>query len=128
MALAALGRRASGRRTLLADGAVAGAGARRPGAGLGVVGGKPGVQVEGSARQRRHPGRGHRRGIRLRPGNTPARLAGAPDRKPIMDILGHLALGLSVALTPINLLYAFVGVLVGTLIGVLPGIGPVATI
>jgi putative tricarboxylic transport membrane protein len=45
-----------------------------------------------------------------------------------MDILGHLALGLSVALTPINLLYAFVGVLVGTLIGVLPGIGPVATI
>lgn len=45
-----------------------------------------------------------------------------------MDILGNLALGLSVALTPINLLYAFVGVLVGTLIGVLPGIGPVATI
>jgi putative tricarboxylic transport membrane protein len=45
-----------------------------------------------------------------------------------MDILANLALGLSVALTPINLLYAFVGVLVGTLIGVLPGIGPVATI
>src|SRR5687767_9937136 len=45
-----------------------------------------------------------------------------------MDILGHLALGLSVAITPINLIYAFVGVLVGTLIGVLPGIGPVATI
>jgi TctA family transporter len=45
-----------------------------------------------------------------------------------MDILGHLALGLSVAITPINLAYAFVGVLVGTLIGVLPGIGPVATI
>ena len=33
-----------------------------------------------------------------------------------------------IALTPINLVYAFVGVLVGTLIGVLPGIGPVATI
>ena len=31
-------------------------------------------------------------------------------------------------MTPINLVYAFVGVLVGTLIGVLPGIGPVATI
>jgi putative tricarboxylic transport membrane protein len=46
----------------------------------------------------------------------------------MMDILSNLALGLSVALTPINLLYAFVGVLVGTLIGVLPGIGPMATI
>ena len=45
-----------------------------------------------------------------------------------MDILGNLALGFSVALSPTNLLYAFVGVLVGTLIGVLPGIGPVATI
>ena len=42
-----------------------------------------------------------------------------------MDVFGHLALGFGVALTPINLLYAFVGVLVGTLIGVLPGIGPV---
>jgi putative tricarboxylic transport membrane protein len=45
-----------------------------------------------------------------------------------MDLFGHLALGFGVALTPINLLYAFVGALVGTLIGVLPGIGPVATI
>jgi TctA family transporter len=45
-----------------------------------------------------------------------------------MDLLNHLALGFSVALTPINLLYAFIGVLLGTLIGVLPGIGPVATI
>src|SRR6476659_11348047 len=45
-----------------------------------------------------------------------------------MDVFGHLALGFGVALTPINLLYALVGVLVGTLIGVLPGIGPVATI
>ncbi len=45
-----------------------------------------------------------------------------------MDILGNIALGLAVAITPINLIYAFVGVLVGTLIGVLPGIGPVATI
>src|SRR6266849_9509218 len=31
-------------------------------------------------------------------------------------------------MTPINLLYCFIGSLVGTLIGVLPGIGPVATI
>jgi putative tricarboxylic transport membrane protein len=45
-----------------------------------------------------------------------------------MDLLQHLALGLSVALTPINIVYALVGVLLGTLIGVLPGIGPVATI
>ena len=46
----------------------------------------------------------------------------------MMDLLGNLALGLSVAATPLNLLYAFVGSLIGTLIGVLPGIGPVATI
>ncbi len=45
-----------------------------------------------------------------------------------MDVLSNLALGLSVAATPANLIYAFIGVLVGTLIGVLPGIGPVATI
>jgi putative tricarboxylic transport membrane protein len=45
-----------------------------------------------------------------------------------MELLHNLALGFSVAATPINLLYAFVGSLVGTLIGVLPGIGPVATI
>jgi TctA family transporter len=44
------------------------------------------------------------------------------------DIFGHLAMGFGVALTPVNVLYALVGVLVGTLIGVLPGIGPVATI
>jgi putative tricarboxylic transport membrane protein len=40
------------------------------------------------------------------------------------DIVSHLALGFSIALEPINLLYAFLGCLVGTLIGVLPGIGP----
>src|SRR5690242_16991858 len=45
-----------------------------------------------------------------------------------MDMLHNLALGLSVALSFQNLLYAFVGCMVGTLIGVLPGIGPVATI
>ena len=45
-----------------------------------------------------------------------------------MDLVSHLALGFGVALTPINLMYAFIGALVGTLIGVLPGIGPVATI
>ena len=45
-----------------------------------------------------------------------------------MDLVSHLALGFGVALTPINLMYAFIGAMVGTLIGVLPGIGPVATI
>jgi TctA family transporter len=45
-----------------------------------------------------------------------------------MDLFGNLALGFGVALTPLNLLYAFVGTLLGTLIGVLPGIGPVPTI
>jgi putative tricarboxylic transport membrane protein len=45
-----------------------------------------------------------------------------------MELLNHLVLGFSVALTPINLMYALIGSLLGTLIGVLPGIGPVATI
>lgn len=45
-----------------------------------------------------------------------------------MDLLSNLGLGFATALTPINLLYAFVGVLIGTLIGVLPGIGPIATL
>ncbi|MGE0315363.1 MAG: tripartite tricarboxylate transporter permease [Lautropia sp.] len=45
-----------------------------------------------------------------------------------MDALDHLALGFGVALTPGNLLYCFLGVLLGTLIGVLPGVGPLVTI
>ncbi|MHB0871240.1 MAG: tripartite tricarboxylate transporter permease [Chloroflexota bacterium] len=45
-----------------------------------------------------------------------------------MDILGQLGLGFSVALTPENLFYCFLGSLIGTLIGVLPGIGPTAGI
>ena len=45
-----------------------------------------------------------------------------------MEFLSHLGLGFSVALSPLNLLYALIGCLLGTLIGVLPGIGPVATI
>jgi len=43
-------------------------------------------------------------------------------------MLENLIFGFGVALDPINLLYAFVGVLFGTLVGVLPGLGPVATI
>jgi TctA family transporter len=45
-----------------------------------------------------------------------------------MDLISNLALGFSVAATPLNLVYCFIGCLLGTLIGVLPGVGPVATI
>ncbi|WP_294644667.1 tripartite tricarboxylate transporter permease, partial [uncultured Aureimonas sp.] len=45
-----------------------------------------------------------------------------------MDLLANLALGFETALTPINIFWCFVGVLLGTLVGVLPGIGPTATI
>jgi len=45
-----------------------------------------------------------------------------------MELLHHLILGFSVALTPINVAYCLLGCLLGTLIGVLPGIGPVPTI
>ncbi|MFM9885802.1 MAG: tripartite tricarboxylate transporter permease [Burkholderiales bacterium] len=43
-------------------------------------------------------------------------------------LIANLGLGFSVALSPVNFLYCFMGVVLGTLIGVLPGIGPVATI
>ena len=43
-----------------------------------------------------------------------------------MDVLNELLGGFATALSPQNLLFAFIGCLVGTLIGVLPGIGPVA--
>jgi putative tricarboxylic transport membrane protein len=45
-----------------------------------------------------------------------------------MEIFNNLATGFAVALTPINLLYCFLGSLIGTAIGVLPGLGPPATI
>ncbi len=45
-----------------------------------------------------------------------------------METVANLALGLSTALTPINLALCLAGALIGTLIGVLPGIGPIATI
>lgn len=43
-------------------------------------------------------------------------------------MLDHLAMGLAVAATPMNLLYCFFGCLYGTLVGVLPGFGPSAAI
>ncbi len=45
-----------------------------------------------------------------------------------MDVLGQLAFGFSIALTPQNLAFAFAGAFIGTMIGVLPGIGPAAGI
>jgi putative tricarboxylic transport membrane protein len=45
-----------------------------------------------------------------------------------MELFDHLALGFSIAFTPMNLLFCLIGVLVGTLVGVLPGIGPTGTI
>ena len=45
-----------------------------------------------------------------------------------MELITNLGMGLSTALTPMNLLYCLVGVFLGTLIGVLPGLGPTATI
>jgi putative tricarboxylic transport membrane protein len=49
-----------------------------------------------------------------------------------MDIFAHLfanlGTGFGTALSPLNLLFGFIGVVVGTAIGVLPGIGPALTI
>jgi len=45
-----------------------------------------------------------------------------------MAALSELINGFGTALTPQNLLYAFLGVLLGTAIGVLPGIGPAMTL
>jgi putative tricarboxylic transport membrane protein len=41
-----------------------------------------------------------------------------------METFASLAQGLAVAIQPMNLLFALVGVLLGTAVGVLPGIGP----
>ena len=46
----------------------------------------------------------------------------------VMDTLAQLMHGFSIALTPINLMWALAGVTVGTAIGVLPGLGPGLTI
>ncbi len=45
-----------------------------------------------------------------------------------MDILAHLTTGFGAAVTPVNLGFCLIGVLLGTAVGVLPGIGPIATI
>ncbi|MBP1933892.1 tripartite tricarboxylate transporter permease [Ammoniphilus resinae] len=45
-----------------------------------------------------------------------------------MDLLSNLALGFSVAVTPLNLLFVTVGAFIGMLVGVIPGFGPSAGI
>jgi putative tricarboxylic transport membrane protein len=45
-----------------------------------------------------------------------------------MEVFGYLLHGFEVALSPMNLLWCFIGVFLGTVIGVLPGLGPAATI
>ena len=44
------------------------------------------------------------------------------------DILNNLLAGMATAMTPINLMWGFIGCLLGTAIGVLPGIGPALTV
>ncbi len=44
-----------------------------------------------------------------------------------MGIIDNLSLGFGVAFAPLNLCFAFIGVMIGTLIGVLPGLGPLTT-
>ncbi len=46
----------------------------------------------------------------------------------MLDALTGLGGGFATALTPQNLLLAFIGVTLGTLVGVLPGLGPSATL
>ena len=44
------------------------------------------------------------------------------------ETLGFLAQGFALALTPQNLMFAFIGSVLGTLVGVLPGLGPTSGI
>ncbi|WP_258804666.1 tripartite tricarboxylate transporter permease [Pseudarthrobacter sp. NS4] len=45
-----------------------------------------------------------------------------------MDVFASLMDGFATALTPMNLLYAVIGVILGSAVGVLPGLGPAMTI
>jgi putative tricarboxylic transport membrane protein len=45
-----------------------------------------------------------------------------------MEILNNIVSGFGVAITMINLLWCFIGVMLGTLVGVLPALGPLAAI
>lgn len=43
-----------------------------------------------------------------------------------MDIFSDLIMGLSIAITPMNMLYLLIGAMVGMIVGVIPGFGPSA--
>src|SRR3546814_9284056 len=61
----------------------------------------------------------------------PVRLRYQPSAQHVaktMEFLDNLALGFSVALDPMNLVYCLIGVSLGTFIGLLPGVGPLVTI
>ena len=45
-----------------------------------------------------------------------------------MEYFDNIILGFQIILTPVNLLFCFIGVTLGTLVGVLPGIGPLGAI
>ena len=45
-----------------------------------------------------------------------------------MDIFNQLMAGFAIAITPINLMWAFLGCVIGTAVGVLPGIGPAVAV
>ncbi|MBS7806633.1 tripartite tricarboxylate transporter permease [Variovorax sp. PCZ-1] len=45
-----------------------------------------------------------------------------------MDIFNALMAGFATAITPMNLLWAFLGCLIGTAVGVLPGLGPAVVV
>src|SRR5215212_10390248 len=47
---------------------------------------------------------------------------------PVLAVLSDLIDGFGTVLTPENLMFAAIGVLLGTFVGVLPGIGPALTI
>ncbi len=45
-----------------------------------------------------------------------------------MDLFNNLLLGFSVAVSPLNLVYLFVGVMIGMVVGIIPGFGPAAAL
>ena len=45
-----------------------------------------------------------------------------------MDLFDNLLLGFSVAVSPLNLVYLFAGVMIGMVVGIIPGFGPAAAL
>ena len=66
--------------------------------------------------------------LRLLPGPRHSAARRPPGRDSLMDVFSSLMDGFATALTPMNFLYAVIGVLLGTAVGVLPGLGPAMTV